>query len=222
MTRLFTLEMMPVFCRVWCSCDSIFYALFCPSPLGQDECHGIDVVLDRMHSDRHTVLSEMLNRTVGEKLPHTIWYHTLIFFRCGIYKYCCSVYRIVWYDEVQGANCARTRMELTDYWETMILIYQLRCPLLHKSLLPPQFLRTIWVVIPLESSGWETIGIATLVIYWISAIPWLFFPYAWHTVSVFLWAWWMIYWKWWIAWEQLECEGSRWWFRVAIRLSHSV
>ena len=43
----------------------------------------------------HTVMSEISNRIVGKILLCTIWYHGLLFFRCGVYKYCYSVYRTV-------------------------------------------------------------------------------------------------------------------------------
>ena len=38
-------------------------------------------------------LSEISNRIVGKILLHAIWYHRLFFFWCGVYKYCCSVYK---------------------------------------------------------------------------------------------------------------------------------
>ena len=70
---------------------------------------GQFIVSHRMHSYRHTALSEISNRFWGKILLRTVWYHGLFFFRCGVYKYCCSVYGTVWCkDEVQSANCVRT------------------------------------------------------------------------------------------------------------------
>ena len=49
------------------------------------------IVPDRMHSYRYTALSEVSNIGImGKILLCTIWYHALLFFRCGVYKYCCS------------------------------------------------------------------------------------------------------------------------------------
>ena len=59
-------------------------------------------------------------------LRRTNEYHALFFFWCGVYKYCCLVYRTVWCeDEVWSANCARTMSfcgrELISYHNSQIL-----------------------------------------------------------------------------------------------------
>ena len=53
--------------------------------------HHCPHVPGRMHSYCHTIISENLNRIVGIILLRTRWYHPLLFFRCGVYKYCCLV-----------------------------------------------------------------------------------------------------------------------------------
>ena len=66
------------------------------------------IVPSRTHSYCLTALSEISNRTVGKILLRTIWQHALFFFRFGVYKYCCLVYRTVWCEnEVRSTNCAR-------------------------------------------------------------------------------------------------------------------
>ena len=73
----------------------------------------VTIVPDRTHSYRHTALSEISNRIVGNILLNTVWYHALFFFLCGGFKYC-SVYGTVWCgDEVWSANCVRTMCFVT-------------------------------------------------------------------------------------------------------------
>ena len=80
--------------------------------------HVMTIVPDRMHFHHHTALSEISNRIVGKILLRIIWYHTLFFFQCGVYKYCCSVCGTFWCeDEVRSANCVRTMMSWLLKWQ---------------------------------------------------------------------------------------------------------
>ena len=66
------------------------------------------IVPSRMHSYRNTALSEISNRIVGKNITSHRLISRYIFFRCGVYKYCCLVYGTVWCgDTVQSANSAR-------------------------------------------------------------------------------------------------------------------
>ena len=64
------------------------------------------IVPHRMHSCHHAALSDISNRIVGVEI--VIIYYALFSFRCGIYKYCCSVCGTVWCEYVErSANWAR-------------------------------------------------------------------------------------------------------------------
>ena len=60
-----------------------------------------------------TALSDISNRIMGQIL--LIQYHALFFFRCGVYKYCCSVYKI---DQCRWRMTPPSRRQ--RYWHSYV------------------------------------------------------------------------------------------------------
>ena len=93
---------------------------------------------ERTTSYHHTALSEISIRILGKILLRTIWYQALFFFQCGVYKYCCLVYVIVWCKgKVRSASCTRT-MECISHSSVFVLSFSLNRVRQHGSVVALQ------------------------------------------------------------------------------------